>query len=126
MMIIYSSQITILLENNTIIGIEKLNSRQLYSLLVYTHPFTTTSQKYSNEFLKIDSFDWKQIYLLPRLVTFDSYSRSFQYKVQTKVLYLNNFFFTFRKSMSPLFPFCKLSDETPSILRMQYNSKSME
>ena len=111
-MIIYSSQITILLKNNTVIGIEKLNSRQLYSLLVYTHPFTTTSQKYSNEFLKTDSFDWKQIYLLPRLVTFDSYSRSFQYKVLSNVLYLNNFFFTFRKPMSPLFPFSKLSDET--------------
>ena len=30
-------------------GIEKLNSRQLYSLLVYTHPFTPTSQKYLNK-----------------------------------------------------------------------------
>ena len=56
--------------------------------------------------------DWKQIYLLPRLVTLDSYSRSFQYKILNNVLYLNKKLFTFRKSTSPLCPFCKLSDET--------------
>ena len=32
-----------LIKKNTLIGIEKLNSRQLYSLLVYTHPFTRRS-----------------------------------------------------------------------------------
>ena len=78
-----------LIKKNTLIGIEKLNSRQLYSLLVYTHPFTPTSQKYLNELLKTDSFDWKQIYLLPRLVTLDSYSCSFQYKILNYVLCLN-------------------------------------
>ena len=78
-----------LIKKNTLIGTEKLNSRQLYSLLVYTHPFTPTSQKYLNESFKTDSFDWKQIYLLPRLVALDSYSRSFQYKILNNVLYLN-------------------------------------
>ena len=111
MLIIYYSQITILLKN-TLIGIEKLNSRQLYSFLVYTHPFTPTSQKYLNELFKADSFDWKHIYLLPRLVTLDSYSGSFQYKILNNILYLNKKLFTFRKSTSPLCPFCKLSDET--------------
>ena len=61
-----------LIKKNTLTGIEKLNSKLLYSLLVYTHPFTPTSQKYINELLKIDSLDWKQIYLQPRLVTLDS------------------------------------------------------
>ena len=98
------------LKKKTLIGIEKLNSRQLYSLLVYTHPFTPTSQKYLNESLKTDSFDRKQIYLLPRLVALDSYSCSFQYKILSNVLYLNKKLFTFWKSTSPLCPFCKLSD----------------
>ena len=98
--------------SSRLIGIEKLNSRQLYSLLVYTHPFTPTSQKYLNELFKTNSFDWKQIYLLPRLVILDSYSRSFQYKILNNVLYLNKKLFKFRKSMSPLCPFCKLSNET--------------
>ena len=118
MLTIYYSKITILFEKNTLIGIEKLNSRQLYSLLAYTHPYTPTSQKYFNELLKTGSLDWKQIYLLPRLVTLDSYSRSFQYKILKNILYLNKTFFTFRKSTSPLCPFCKLSDET--VLRLFY------
>ena len=46
------------------------------------------------------------------MVTLDSYSRSFQYKILNNVLYLNKKLFTFRKSTSPLCPFCKLSDET--------------
>ena len=100
------------MKKKTLIGIEKLNSRQLYSLLVYTHLFRVRSQKYLNELFKTDSFDWKQIYLLPRLVTLDSYSRSFQYKILNNVLYLNKKLFKFRKSTSPLCPFCKLSDET--------------
>ena len=56
--------------------------------------------------------DWKQIYLLPRLVTLDSYSRSFQYKILNNVLYLNKKLFMFRKSASLHCPFYKLSDET--------------
>ena len=32
-----------LIKKDTFIGIEKLNSRQLYSLLVNTHPFSPTS-----------------------------------------------------------------------------------
>ena len=104
----------------TLIGSsEKLNSRQLYSLLVYTHPFTPTSQKYLNELLKTDSFDWKQIYLLPRLVTLDNYSCSFQYKILNNNLYLNKKLFTFQKWTSPLCPFYKRSDET--ILHLFYD-----
>ena len=101
-----------LLKKKTLLGIEKLNPRQLYSLLVYTHPYTPTSQKYFNKLLKIDSLDWKQIYLLPHLVTLDSYSHSFQSKIRHNVLYLNKKLFTFRKLTSPLCPFCKLSNET--------------
>ena len=101
-----------LIKKNTLISIEKLNPRQLYSLLVYTHSYISTSQKYFNELLKTDSLDWKQIYVLPRLVTLDSYSRCFQYKILNNVLYLNKKLFTFRKLTSPLFPFCKRSHET--------------
>ena len=79
----------------TLIGTEKLDSRQLYSLLVYTNPFTPTSQKYFNELFKTENLDWKQIYLPPRLVTLDSYSRSFQYKILNNIFYLHKIFFTF-------------------------------
>ena len=119
MLIICNSQITILLKESVLIGIEKLYSRQLYSLLVYTHPFTPASQKYFNELLKTNSFDWKEIYLIPCLVTLDSYSCSFQYKILNSVLYLYTFY-VFSTS-SPLYPFCKLSDETVLHLFYQCN-----
>ena len=46
------------------------------------------------------------------MVTLDNYYRSFQYKILNNVLHLNKKLFTFRKSTSPLCPFCKFSDET--------------
>ena len=97
-----------LIEKKTLTGIDNLNSRQSYSLLVFTHPFTPTSQKYFIKLFKTDSFDWEQIYLLPRLVTLDSYSRSLQYKILNNILYLNKKLFTFWKSTSPICPFCKV------------------
>ena len=99
-------------KKNTLIGIQKLNLRQLYSPLVYTHPYIPTSQKYFKELFTTDNLDWKQIYLLPCLVTLDNYSRSFQCEILNSVLYLNIKLFTFRKWTSPLFPSGKLSDET--------------
>ena len=50
-----------LIKKSSLIGIEKINSRQLYSRFVYTHPYTLTVQKYFNEVLKTDSLDWKHI-----------------------------------------------------------------
>ena len=91
MLIIYYSQITTLLEK-TLISTDKLNSRELCSLLVYTYPFT---QKYFNELFKTDSLNWKHIYLLPRLVTPDSYYRSFQYKILNNIIYLSINLFMF-------------------------------
>ena len=42
-----------LIKKNTLLGIEKVNPRQLYSLLVYSHPYTPTSQTYFNYLKKI-------------------------------------------------------------------------
>ena len=46
------------------------------------------------------------------MVTLESYSRSFQYKILNNVFYLNKKLFTFPKLTSLPCPFCKLSDET--------------
>ena len=126
MLIIYYCQITILLKN-TLIGIEKLNSRQLCCLLVYTRLFTSTSQKYLNDILKADSLDWKQIYLLPRLVTVDSYSPPFQDKTLENFVYLSKAVYFSKIDVTSFF-FLQTFwwDSTRSILRMQYTSKSTE
>ena len=86
----------------TLIGIEKLNSRQLYFLLVYTHPFTAASQKYFIEFY------W-QLWLETDLssTTFGNpcqlFSRSFQYNILNKILYLNkNIFYVSKINFTSL------------------------
>ena len=117
MLTIYYSQITTTLLKKTFIGIEKLNSRQLYSLLVNTHPFSPTSQKYFKELFKTDSLDYN-IYPVPHLVTLDSYSHFFQYKILNNVLYFKKCLFTFRKLTSPFCHFCKLPDE--AVLHLFY------
>ena len=55
--------------------------------------------------------DWIEIYFLPGLVIFDSYSCCLQCKTLNN-LYLNKELFTFLKLTSHLYSFCKLSDET--------------
>ena len=43
-----------LIKKNILIGIGKLNSSEFYSLHVYTHPFTPTSQKFLNDVLYLN------------------------------------------------------------------------
>ena len=50
---------------------------------------------------------WDKIYLLPRKVTYNTYSRCFQYKILNNILYLNNKLYTSKLTTSPLCCFCK-------------------
>ena len=51
--------------------------------------------------------------MLPRLVTHNTYMRSFQYKILNNILYLNKKLHIFGIKSSPLCSFCNLYDETP-------------
>ena len=87
-------------------------------MLVYISPHKPTSQLYFENLFREQNLNWKEIYLLPRKASLDSYVRSFQYKVLNNVLYLNKKLFIFGKSSSPLFSFCKNANET--IVRLFY------
>ena len=50
---------------------------------------------------------------LPRLATYNTYMRPFQYKLLSNVLFLNKKLHIFRIKSSPLCSFCNLCDETP-------------
>ena len=63
--------------------------------------------------LNYDDIGWKVIYMLPRLVTHNTYMRSFQYKILNNILYLNKKLHIFGIKSSPLCSFCNLYDETP-------------
>ena len=122
MLTIYYSQTATSLNKNMLIGIEKLNSRQLYSVLVCTYPFTQISQKYFTELFKTDSFDWKQIYLLLHLVTLDSYSCSFQIKSRIMFFFEIKSFLSFKNRLHLFVLSAKsLMRQCPIIFRMVYN-----
>ena len=73
---------------------------------------TPTSQKYFDKVFPNENFDWKKIYILPRVVTINSFQRNFQYKILHNILYLNKMLFTFGKIKAPLCSFCHSYDET--------------
>ena len=112
MLTISYSQITILFKKNHINWYAEIKFKAVILSPCMQASLYTNISEYFKKLLKTDRLDWKQIYLLSRLVNLDSYSRSFQYKILNNVLYLNKKLFKFRKSTSPLCPFCKLSDET--------------
>ena len=90
----------------------KLGSRELYQIQIsekYEKPILQLYyERYFNEFY----FDWKSIYLSPRMVTVDTKLRAFQYKMLNNILFVNKMLFKFRKVESLLCSFCKAKDKT--------------
>ena len=100
------------LKNTRVIVLEKLTVKEIDSVLILSSGNTPTSQKYSGNVFPNENFDWKKIYILPRVVTINRFQRNFQYKILHNVLYLNNTLFTFGKIKAPLCSFFHSYDET--------------
>ena len=85
----------------------------LYSILISRAQNKTSSNIYFENLYNDYNIDWTGIYTLPRLITNNTYMRSFQYKILNNVLFLNKKLHTFGIKPSPLCSFCNLYDETP-------------
>ena len=100
-----------LIKYNILLSLENLNSKELY-LIQLTRDFCkSTSQIYFEKHFNDCVLDWMYIYILPRIVTSDPYTRFFRYKVLNNVLYLNEkpfFFGIFETSQGS---FCNQSNE---------------
>ena len=92
--------------------LEKLNSKELYSLLISAINHQPTSQKYFDNLFPNIELPWKEIYLIVCKATADSHLRCINYKIIKNVLYLNETFFQSGKTQSPLRSFCHPEDET--------------
>ena len=62
--------------------------------------------------------------MLPHLVTYNTYMRSFKYKILNSVLFFNRKLYPFGIKPSPLYFFCNLYDETP--LHMLYECNTVK
>ena len=67
-----------LIKKTRVIVLDKLTARKIYSVLLLSSGNTPTSQKYFGKVLPNVNFDWKKIYILPRVVTINSFQRNFQ------------------------------------------------
>ena len=95
-----------LIKNTWVIVLDKVTVREIYSVLLLSSGNTPTSQKYFGKVFPNENFDWKKIYILPRVVTINSFQRNFQYKILHSIFYLNKLLFTFGKLKTPLCSFC--------------------
>ena len=106
-----------LIKCNILLSLEKLSSKELYLIQLTRDLCKPTSQIYFEKYFKDcvldwNVLDWKYIYILPRIVTFDPYTRYFQYEVLNNVLYLNEKLFSFGLSETSQCSFCNQNKET--------------
>ena len=101
-----------LIKNNQIYSIEKLKANELYPLSISLRNAVPTSQKYFENIFPSLPFTWKDVYILPRIVTINTRLRVFQYKVLNNALYLNKHLYIFKLSDIKLCSFCNQEDET--------------
>ena len=102
-----------LLRGSMIIILEKLSSKELYSLLFSAIDQQPTSQKYCGNLFPNMELPWKEIYLTTRKATANRHLLCFNYKII--MLYWNNKLFQFGKTQSLLCSFCHAEVKKHSI-----------
>ena len=101
-----------LIKGSSVLTLDKLTSIEIYSILISKAQNKPSSNIYFENLYSDFNIDWTAIYMLPRPVTYNTYMRSFQYKILNSVLFLNKKLHTFEIKPSPLCSFCNLYDET--------------
>ena len=69
------------IRNSRVLTVQKSTSKELYWILITTVKHKSTSQKYFEKKFTDLSLDWKEIYMIPRIVSSNTYMRCFQCKV---------------------------------------------
>ena len=100
-----------LIKSTKVIALEKLTTRETYSVLLLSSDNTPTSQKYFSKIFPNENFGWKRIYILPRIVI-NNFQHNFQYKILYNILFLNKTLFTFVKTKAPVCLFCHSYNQT--------------
>ena len=109
-----------LIKKSNLYYLNKLKSRELYQIQISEKYKKPTSQLYYEKYFNKSDFDWKLIYLLPRMITFETKLRFFQYKILNNILFMNKMLFKFRKVESALCSFCKSQDKSQISFNSQY------
>ena len=110
-----------LIRGSGILILEKLTSKGLYQILISSRNNKVTSVTYIETKFNANNLDWTKIFILQRLTTYNTYLRSFQYKILHNILFLKKKLYLFGITKSPLCSYCNTYDETPINLFCECN-----
>ena len=96
-----------------ILPLDKLSSKEIYSILISNIVNKPTSNIYFEKLFENTTLDWNKIYLSPRLAAIDTTLRSFQDKILNNVLFLTKKLYTFGITNTALYSFRNTIQETP-------------
>ena len=96
-----------------ILPLDKLSSKEIYSILISNIVNKPTSNIYFEKLFGNTTLDWNKIYLSLCLATIDTTLRSFQYKILNSILFLNKKLYTLGITNTALCSFCNTVEETP-------------
>ena len=101
------------IKGSRILTLEKLSSTEIYAILISKVQNKPSYNFYFQNLFDKNDIDSAVICMLPRLAIYNTYMRSFQYKLLNNVLFLNERLHIFGIKSSPLCSFCNLCDEAP-------------
>ena len=78
-----------LIKGSRVITLDKLTSTEIHSILILKVQNKPSSNIYFENIFNYNDIYWEAIYMLPHLVTHNTNTRSFQYKILNNILYLN-------------------------------------
>ena len=89
----------------------------VYKAYIHSIAKYTTSKIYFSEKYGIGNEEiWKKNYLLPGLVTSDTKTRIFQYKILNNILYLTDRLYKMQKVDLPLYNLCHIGERETGYL----------
>ena len=92
-----------LVKGSRVTALDKLTSTEIYSILISRAQNKLSSNIYFENLYNDYNIDRTAIYMLPRLITCNTYMQSFQYKILKIVLFLNKKLHTFGIKLCVLF-----------------------
>ena len=78
-----------LVKGSRVISLDKLTSIEIYSILISRAQNKPSSNVYFENLFHDYNVDWTAIYMLPLLITNNTFMRSFQYKILKNILFNN-------------------------------------
>ena len=77
-----------LMKGSKILILEKLTSKELYQILISSHANKVTSVACFETMFNVNNLHRTKIFILPGLTTYNTFLRSFQYKILYRLLFL--------------------------------------